>query len=122
MTRDELMRAFLDAWNAHDAAAATSIMTEDCVFEPSIGPDPWGDRLTGRAAVREWAVKTFASIPDIRWTIIRSFVGDALAVFEFHVTGSPKLGQPIDVYACDILTFRGNRIFAKRAYRKARSQ
>lgn len=121
MTREDLMRAFLDAWNAHDADAATSIMTEDCVFEPSIGPEPWGDRLTGRAAVRAWALKTFAAIPNIRWVPIRSVADDSFAVFEFHVTGDPKIGPQVNIYACDILTLRDNEISAKRAYRKTSS-
>jgi hypothetical protein len=110
---------FLESWNAHDAGAAAAIMTEQCVFEPSVGRHPWGDRLIGRVAVREWAETTFAQIPNIRWKPLRSFVHDEFAVFEFHVTGTPKSSAPIDIWACDVLTLRGNQIAAKRAYRKA---
>lgn len=35
----ELLDAFADAWNRHDADALMSFMSEDCVFESSAGPD-----------------------------------------------------------------------------------
>lgn len=53
MERDALFSDFLLAWNTQDADRAVSLMTQDCIFEPSIGPHPWGDRLIGREAVRE---------------------------------------------------------------------
>ena len=31
----ELLQAFADAWNRHDADALMSLMTDDCVFEAS---------------------------------------------------------------------------------------
>lgn len=120
MTQDKLILKFLESWNSHDAQSAASIMSEDCVFEPSLGSEPWGDRLIGREALRFWAIRTFANIPDIRWTPLRSHVTDQFAVFEFHVTGTPKNGAQLDVHACDILTLEDGEISAKRAYRKAK--
>ena len=38
MAHEVLAREFLQAWNAHDSDAAVRIMTEDCLFEPSVGP------------------------------------------------------------------------------------
>lgn len=47
MTTEKILKGFLDSWNAHDHNAAVSMMTEDCIFEPSVGPNPWGDHKTG---------------------------------------------------------------------------
>lgn len=120
MARETLTKAFLHAWNAHDADAAAVLMTEDCVFEPSVGQFPWGDRFHGRDQVRTWALETFQRVPDIRWDPVRCIVGENHIVFEFQVTGTPVDAQSFDVYACDILTLRDDSIVAKRAYRKAR--
>ncbi len=35
----ELLDAFADAWNRHDADALMSFMSEDCVFESSFHHD-----------------------------------------------------------------------------------
>ena len=48
----ELLERFAAAWNRHDLDALMSMMTDDCVFEASAGPDVNGQRSEGRAAVR----------------------------------------------------------------------
>ena len=48
----DVLQAFADAWNRHDAIALMSFMTEDCVFEASGGPEICGMRYVGRDAVR----------------------------------------------------------------------
>ena len=121
MTSESMLKDFLASWNAHDHNAAVSMMTEDCIFEPSVGPNPWGDRLTGRNAVREWAMATFANIPDIHWEPLRFFLHGDHAVYEYRVTGTPKGAPVVDVLVCDVLTLRNNQVYTKRAYRKAKS-
>lgn len=115
-----MLKDFLDSWNAHDEKAAVSMMTDDCIFEPSVGPKPWGDQLIGRDAVREWALTTFATIPDIHWEPLRFFLHGDHAVYEYRVTGTPKRAPALDVLACDVLTLRYDKVYTKRAYRKAR--
>ncbi len=36
---EDFLQSFADAFNAHDAKAIMSHMTNDCVFEASAGPD-----------------------------------------------------------------------------------
>lgn len=120
MGYEALLQRFLGAWNSHDGDAAVALMTDDCVFECSVGPYPWGDRLEGRDKVRAWALDAFLKIPDIRWDPLRCVVGNDHAVFEFRVTGTPIGAEPFDVHACDILTFRNGMIATKRAYRKGK--
>ena len=40
--RRQILQAFLDAWNDHDIEALMSLMTDDCVYDASAGPDTWG--------------------------------------------------------------------------------
>ena len=120
MNRDPFVREFLGAWNAHDADGAASLMTDDCMFEPSVGQFPWGDRFLGRAAIRDWALKTFHDVPDIHWELNHQITNGSHAIFEYRVTGTPTGAKPFEVYACDILTIRDGLVASKRAYRKAR--
>src|SRR5271155_2354349 len=49
----DLLVQHVAAWSRHDTEAILDTMTPDCVFETSGGPDPWGRRYEGQAAVRE---------------------------------------------------------------------
>ena len=44
-----------------------SYFAEDCVLEMPRGPDPWGTRKTGKAAVREGLRSRFTGLPDVRY-------------------------------------------------------
>ena len=53
MTREqkrELVRAFMDAWERADAEAVVELMSEDCIYSASVGPEP-GATYRGRAEV-----------------------------------------------------------------------
>jgi ketosteroid isomerase-like protein len=42
------MTRFMNVWNAHDVDGIMAQMTDDVVFEPSFGPEPWGAGVDGR--------------------------------------------------------------------------
>jgi ketosteroid isomerase-like protein len=68
----EFMASFADAWNRHDADAVVAHMTEDCIYEASSGPEPWGDRYVGRQAMRAAVAATFAAVPDMSFSEVRT--------------------------------------------------
>ena len=47
------IRAFLDAFNAHDIDAIMAFFADDCELDMPRGPGPGGRRLVGREQVRE---------------------------------------------------------------------
>lgn len=61
------MQQFLDAFNRHDLDAVTGFFADDCVLHTPRGPQPWGQRHEGRAAVRRALVGRFAGIPDVHY-------------------------------------------------------
>jgi ketosteroid isomerase-like protein len=105
-------------WNGHDLDGILAMMTDDVVFEASFGKDPWGARVVGRTAVREFLEDMFRRIPDVRWDEIRHFACPELAVVEWLTTGTPRGGTRYEVQGCDVLALRGGKIAAKRSYRK----
>jgi ketosteroid isomerase-like protein len=109
---------FNTVWNGHDLDGILAMMADDVVFEASFGKDPWGARVVGRPAVREFLEDMFRRIPDVRWDEIRHFACPKLAVVEWLTTGTPKGGTRYEVQGCDVLALRNGKIAAKRSYRK----
>jgi taurine dehydrogenase small subunit len=115
---EAFVREFGRVWNGHDLDGIVGMMTDDVVFEASFGKEPWGARVVGRAAVREFVSEMIGRIPDIRWDEIRHFVCPEHAVVESVTTGTPRGGTRFEVHLVDVLTLRDGKIAAKRSYRK----
>ena len=49
----ETLEAITDAFNAHDLDAIMEFFADDCSLDMPRGPEPWGERFMGKAAVRE---------------------------------------------------------------------
>jgi steroid delta-isomerase-like uncharacterized protein len=116
----ETLQAFADAWNRHDADALMSFMTEDCLFESSAGPEVFGTRYAGRAAVRAGYEEVWATFRDAHWGDARHFVHGDRGVSEWTFTGTREDGTRVEVNGCDLFTFRDGRIAVKNSYRKNR--
>ena len=116
----EVLQAFADAWNRHDADALMSFMTDDCVFESSAGPEACGARYVGRDAVRAGFAEVWAVFPDAHWGNASHFVHGDRAVSEWTFTGTRADGTRVEVQGCDLFTLRGGKIFLKNSYRKNR--
>ena len=61
----EVLKSVFDAFNAHDLDRIMSYFSEDCVLEMPRGPDPWGRRYVGAAAVKEGLRSRFAGLPGV---------------------------------------------------------
>ena len=116
----ELLDRFADAWNRHDLEALMSMMTDDCVFQASAGPDADGQRSEGRQAVRAAFAAVFEAFPDAHWASPRHVVAGNQAVSEWTFTGTTKDGKYVEVTGCDLLTLRDGKIAIKNSYRKNR--
>jgi ketosteroid isomerase-like protein len=119
MAGDEFVDRFNTVWNTHDVDGILAMMTDDVIFEASFGKEPWGTRVVGKPAVREFLMDMFERIPDVRWSETRHVAGPDHAVVEWVTTGTPRGGSHYEVHGCDILTLRSGKIAAKRSYRKA---
>lgn len=111
---------FADAWNRHDLDALMSMMTDDCVFEASAGPQVGGQRSEGKGAVRAAFAAVFEAFPDAHWANPRHFIAGNRAVSEWTFTGTQKDGKRVEVTGCDLFTFRDGKIAIKNSYRKNR--
>ncbi len=113
-----LMKAFLDAFNAHDVDAIMSFFAEDCVLEMPRGPAPGGRRLVGKQQVREGIQSRFDGIPDIRYDDDRHWLSGDRGVSEWTIRGTQPSGEPIEVRGCDLLEFTDGKISRKDSFWK----
>ena len=113
---------FAGAWNRHDVDALMAVMTDDCVFEASAGPDVCGTRYEGREHVRKGFAEVFASFPDAHWAGARHFTNGNRGVSEWTFTGTRADGKWIEVTGCDLFTFKNGKIAIKNSYRKNRTK
>jgi ketosteroid isomerase-like protein len=116
-----LLDAFAGAWNRHDTDAILSMMTEDCIFEASRGPDVKGTVYTGQDEVRRGVDEVFATFPDAQWNQSRHFVAGDRGVSEWVFTATSPDGSRVEVQGCDVFTFKGGKITVKNSYRKQRT-
>ena len=116
----DLLDRFAEAWNRHDLDALLSMMTDDCVFDASAGPQVWGQRSEGKAAVRAACAAVFEAFPDAHWANARHFIAGTRGVSEWTFTGTQQDGRRVEVTGCDLFTFRNGQIAIKNSYRKNR--
>jgi steroid delta-isomerase-like uncharacterized protein len=115
-----LLERFADAWNGHDLDALMSMMTDDCVFQASAGPDVDGQRSEGQQAVRAAYAAVFETFPDAQWASARHFIAADRGVSEWTFSGTQRDGKRVVVNGCDLFTLCDGKISVKDSFRKNR--
>jgi ketosteroid isomerase-like protein len=116
----EMLAAFSDAFNRHDAAALMKFMTADCIFDTAAGNQAHGTRHVGQDAVRAAFESTFKTFPDSHWGNGVHHVTGNRGFSEWLFTGTHTEGWRIEAEGCDLFEFRDGLIAVKRAFRKER--
>ena len=114
----ETLRAIVGAFNAHDLDAIMAYFAEDCSLDMPRGPEPWGQRVTGTAAVRAALDSRFRGLPDVQYRDDRHWVSGAFGVSEWLLTGTTPEGRPVRVRGCDHWEFRQGKVIRKDSYWK----
>ena len=89
------LKAIVDAFNAHDLDAIMEFFADDCSLDMPRGPEPWGKRFTGKAAVREGLAMRFKGLPDVHYGDDRHWVSGNMGVSEWSLTGTTPDGVRI---------------------------
>src|SRR5215211_7563359 len=84
----DFLRAFADAFNAHDADKIMSMMTDDCIFQASAGTNVDGEKFVGKENVRKAFEDVFAAFPDAQWLNAQHFISGDRGVSEWVFTGT----------------------------------
>lgn len=116
----ETMKQVLDAFNRHDLDAIMEFFADDCSLDMPRGPEPWGQRLAGKARVREALSGRFKGIPDVHYGDDRHWVSadGNRGASEWMLTGTTISGVKVKVRGCDLWEFRDGKITRKDSYWK----
>ena len=112
------LKAIVDAFNAHDLDAIMEFLADDCSLDMPRGPEPWGKRFTGKAAVREGLAMRFKGLPDVHYGDDRHWISGNMGVCEWSLTGTTPDGVRIHVRRCDHWEFRDGRVISKHEHTK----
>ena len=111
-------KAILDAFNAHDLDAIMQFFADECSLDMPRGPEPWGQRVVGKNAVRQALASRFKGLPDVRYSDDRHWVCGNMIFSEWLLTGTKPDGTPVKVRGCDHFEFRDGKVVRKDSYWK----
>jgi steroid delta-isomerase-like uncharacterized protein len=114
------LQQILEAFNRHDLDAIMEFFSDDCSFDFPKGPEPWGQRFTGKAQVREALAGRFKGIPDVHYGDDRHWVSadGTMGVSEWTLTGTTTTGVKLKLRGCDLWEFKNGKITRKNSYWK----
>ena len=117
----EALTALAEALNRQDVDAALALMTDDCVYLASLGPELDGATFGGREEVRRGLEALVETYPDLHYSDLRLVVDGDSAAAGWTMTGTDsKTGDRVQVRGCDLLELVGGKIRLKDAFRKER--
>ena len=114
----ETLKAITDAFNAHDLDAIMEFFADDCSLDMPRGPDPWGRRMSGKAAVREGLASRFAGLPDVHYGDVEKLACGNTCMSRWLLTGTTPAGDRVCVRGCDFYTFQHGKVTRKDSYWK----
>jgi ketosteroid isomerase-like protein len=113
-----VLKALVEAFNAYDLDRIMGHFADDAVLEMPRGPDPWGRRYVGKAAVREGLKARFDGTPDVHYGDDSHFIDGDMGISQWTVSGTMRNGERIRARGCDFYSFRGDRIVKKDSFWK----
>ncbi len=113
----ELVRAFMDAWERADAGAVMQLMSEDCVYGASVGPEP-GMTWRGRDDVAHGVGEMLAFEAGGESRQGRVWFADDRAFAEWDYDEVSEGGEVKVVRGIDVIHMAAGKILSIDAYRK----
>jgi ketosteroid isomerase-like protein len=122
MNAIDMLRDIATGFDTHDLDRILRHFADDAVFESPRGPNPWGQRFEGIAAIRDAFAGRFSGIPDVRYQEDEHFVSGDRGASEWTLRGTTVDGQRLEIRGCDLWTFRDGQIVKKDSYWKIRTE
>ena len=118
LVSSDTLKAILNAFNDHDLDAIMEFFADDCSLDMPRGPEPWGERCSGKAAVRQALASRLQGLPDLHYGDDRHWVAGNLGVSEWLLTGTARDGRHVRVRGCDHWAFQDGKVIRKDSYWK----
>jgi ketosteroid isomerase-like protein len=119
--RRKTLETFAQAWAEKNVDALLQLMTDDCVYGSSVGPEP-GRTYKGKSAVRAGILSMFAHDDGTVSSVSNLRIGENHAYWEWHYSIATEQATPARRHGCDLFLFEGEKISLKQAFRKVWSE
>jgi steroid delta-isomerase-like uncharacterized protein len=111
--QEDVIRRWLEAWNAHDPDAAVQLLAPDYVRHDANLPE-----VVGPQAQRDFLAGLFRAFPDLHLRPEQLVVQGDLAAVRLTVLGThrdefmgiPATGRQVTIQATDVFRLTGDRI------------
>jgi ketosteroid isomerase-like protein len=113
-----VLERMADGFARKDVDQIVDCFTDDGIFETTQGPDPWGERFQGKAAIREAVAGIFKALPDVRFADAKRWVCGDRGVSEWTCVATTPKGHRLEVRGCDLFAFRDGKVAVKDSYFK----
>ena len=114
------LAAINDAWNRYDIDTLMSLMTDDGIFQTTVGPDACGTRHAGADAVRKAFIAAWTTVSNAQWINAKHFVHGDIGTSQWTLVGTAADGSRVEVDGVDLFTFRDGKVYLKNTFRKTR--
>jgi uncharacterized protein (TIGR02246 family) len=110
----DVLHRFAEAWRSSDAARVAALMTDDCIYEASVGPEP-GRTFRGPVELLAGVEAMFAHDAPARIEITDVFAAGDRVAWEWRYYDA---AHNLIAHGCDLFRLRDGRIAVKNAFRK----
>lgn len=115
-----MLAAIAVGFDNHDVDAIMAHFAPDAVFDAPRGPEPFGRRFEGTAAIRAAFEARFSGIPDVRYREDEHFACGERGASEWTLSGTTTDGQRLHLRGCDLWTLRDGLVVRKDSFWKIR--
>jgi hypothetical protein len=119
--RRDTLETFAKAWAEKNVETLLALMTEDCIYGASVGPEP-GRTYRGKLEVRRGIVSMFAHDQGKSSSVSNVRFGDDHAYWEWHYIADNLRAMNTHAQGCDFFLFEGDKITLKQAFRKLHAE
>ncbi len=116
-TQQSVINRFSQAWKEKDIDTLMTLITDDCVYTASVGPEP-GERFSGKDAVREGFALMLENDTVERVQFSNLLTNENRAACEWRYFSTDNNGNEIVIHGCDLYTFADDKISVKDSFRK----
>ena len=113
-----VLKALTQAFNDHDLDRIMRYFADDAVLEMPRGPDPWGRRYVGKAAIREGLLARFTGLPDVHYGADSHYVDGNMGISQWTVMGTTPAREHVEARGCDFYSFRDGKVVKKDSFWK----
>lgn len=115
----DLLEDFTAAWGRADLDGLLALMTADCVYAASIGPEP-GKTYRGRAEVRQGLAEIIEFESGGEQRSGKKWISGDYVFSEWSYDDIAEDGTVTDIRGIDIFHFVDGKLALKDAYRKTK--